>query len=598
MNLLRHFTFSNRTHKLLLPLLLCGFFVLNGCTQKVTSAKQSSHSASNSTSNSASNSSQNTLKGSQQAVAMPDEFAAKVAIDILNAGGNAVDAAIAVQFSLAVTLPEAGNIGGGGFMLIHFDKQDDFIDYRETAPGLAHRDMYLDASGNVKTYESLYGALASGVPGSVSGMWEAHKKYGSLPWSELVAPAVKLAQNGFVVPDKLARNINRYIARLKKRKVEVNFADYFAHAKAGELFIQKELAQTLKRIQKHGKDGFYKGETALLVEQFMQKHGGLISQQDLAQYQAQFRTPIISQWREYTVVSSAPPSSGGIAVAQWLQMYDHAKQRALIKGKGPIEHNSTLYLHILAEAGKRVFADRAEYLGDPDFFEVPQKDLLDSAYIQKRANDINLDAISDTDAISPGLQESEQTTHFSIVDRFGNAVSNTTTINLGFGSGMVVDGAGFLLNDEMDDFSVKAGVPNYFGAIGGVANEIQPNKRMLSSMTPTIVLKDGDIKMVTGSPGGTTILSSVYLSILNAIEFDLPAQDVVDLPRFHHQLLPKDEIRYHKGLSGEVVAELEAMGYITRQSRFGDLHVIIKRDGKLEAASESNGRGQAIVQGN
>jgi gamma-glutamyltranspeptidase/glutathione hydrolase len=523
---------------------------------------------------------------------MPDTFAAKIAMDVLNDGGNALDAAVAAQFSLAVTLPEAGNIGGGGFMVIHFDQQNDFIDYREFAPKSAHRDMYLNDQDEVNSLESIYGILASGVPGSVSGMWEAHQKYGSLPWERLVAPSVALAKNGFVVPEKLAKNIASYIQRLEKRKIDVNFADYFASATAGEVFVQEELASTLLRIQTLGKDGFYKGETAALIEGFMQKHGGLITRSDLAHYEAKFRTPIVSKWRGYEVVSASPPSSGGIAVAQWLQMYDLVKERVPNK---TLTHNSPLYVHILAEAGKRVFADRAEYLGDPDFFNVPQKRLLESEYIAMRAATIELDSISDTDAIEPGLPESEQTTHFSIVDKFGNAVSNTTTINLGFGSGMVVEGAGFLLNDEMDDFSVKAGVPNYFGAIGGVANEIQPYKRMLSSMTPTIVLENGKVKMVTGSPGGTTILSSVYLSILNAIEFNMSVQDIVDVPRFHHQLLPKNEIRYHQGMPESTIKALQQMGYTLRTSRFGDVHVIVKRDGKLEAASETNGRGQAIV---
>ncbi|WP_395345609.1 gamma-glutamyltransferase [Ningiella sp. W23] len=522
---------------------------------------------------------------------MPDTFAAAVAMDILNQGGNAIDAAIAAQFSLAVTLPEAGNIGGGGFMLIHYGNDNSFVDYRETAPMLAHRDMYLDENGNVKRMESLFGILASGVPGSVSGMWEAHKKYGSLPWETLVAPSVKLAREGFIVPDKLARNVKRYLNRIEQRNLDVNFADYFASIEAGERFVQVELADTLERIQTQGLAGFYEGETAELIQRFMQKHGGLISKTDLANYEAKWREPIISNWREYQLVSAAPPSSGGIAVSQWLRMYDIVKARE----NADFAHNSAQYVHVLAEIGKRVFADRAEYLGDPDFFEVPKAPLLDHNYLVSRTENIQLDSISNTDSIKPGLGESEQTTHFSIVDKFGNAVSNTTTINLGFGSGMVVEGAGFLLNDEMDDFSAKAGVPNYFGAIGGVANEIQPNKRMLSSMTPTILLKDNVLKMVTGSPGGTTILSSVYLSVLNAIEFDLPIQQVVDAPRFHHQLLPENEIRYHEGLDSDVVNTLESMGYSTRTSRFGDLHVIVKRNGKLEAASETNGRGQAIV---
>lgn len=530
-------------------------------------------------------------KYGQQAVAMPDQFAAQVALDVLNKGGNAIDAAIAAQFSLAVTFPEAGNIGGGGFMLIHYGGKNDFIDYRETAPSQAHRDMYLDDKGDVKQTESLFGVLASGVPGTVSGMWEAHKKYGSLPWASLVQPSVSLAEDGFIVPEKLAIGISRYIKELETRNLALNFGDYFASAKAGEVFKQPELAATLMRIRDHGKQGFYSGKTAALIAQFMQAEGGLISKQDLASYESKWREPIVSNWREYEVVSAAPPSSGGIAVAQWLQMYD------LVKARAPdLALNDASYIHILAEIGKRVFADRAEYLGDPDFYEVPKTQLLESAYLQQRAAGVTLERISNTSSITPGLPESEQTTHFSIVDKMGNAVSNTTTINLEFGNGVVVAGAGFLLNNEMDDFSVKAGEPNFFGAVGGVANEIQAHKRMLSSMTPTIVLHNSKVKMVTGSPGGTTIISSVYLSVLNALEFNLPIQAVVDTPRFHHQLFPVNEISHHSGLAQNTLTELQALGYNTVESNFGDLHVIVSRGGKLQAASESNGRGKAQVQ--
>ncbi|MGQ8365417.1 gamma-glutamyltransferase [Glaciecola sp. 1036] len=532
----------------------------------------------------------NPIKKQQQAVAMPDKFAADVAEQILDKGGNAIDAAIAAQFSLAVTFPEAGNIGGGGFMVVHYEGKSDFLDYREQAPAAAFTDMYINENGEVDPYKSIFGALASGVPGTVAGMWAAHEKYGSLPWEDLVAPAIKLAEEGFVVPDKLEAHIIGYISRLKQNNIEVNFAKYFAHAQANKVFKQPALAETLKRIQNAGRDGFYKGETARLISQFMLEHDGLITEADLAGYEAKWREPIKSTWRGYTLVSAAPPSSGGIAINQWLQMYD------LVKDKGiEFKHNDLLYTHVLSEIGKRVFADRGEYLGDPDFYTVPSAALLTDDYLAQRAEEVSLDSISVTEEVKPGLPESEDTTHFSIVDKFGNAVSNTTTINLGFGSGMVVDGAGFLLNDEMDDFSAKPGVPNFFGAIGGVANEIQPHKRMLSSMTPTIVLEGNKIKMVTGSPGGTTILTSVYQSILNALEFNLPVQKVVDSPRFHHQLLPKNEIRYHSGFAKDVLAELEAMGYTTRQSRFGDLHVIIVRDGDLQAASESNGRGEARV---
>ena len=526
----------------------------------------------------------------EQAVAMPDQFAADVAMQIMNAGGNAVDAAIAAQFSLAVTYPEAGNIGGGGFMLTYMDGKTNFLDYRETAPSGASRDMYLNDAGEVVSDLPVYGILASGVPGTVAGMWAAHQKYGSLPWEDLVAPAISLAEDGFVVPNLLFERVEAYQSTIVEKSIKVNFVDYFGGVKAGERFVQQELANTLKRIQKQGSDGFYTGETAKSVVDFMRAKNGLITEQDLASYSAKWREPVTTQWREFTVVSASPPSSGGIAIAQWLQMFDRVKGRS-----GAVEHNSPQYIHILAEIGKRVFADRAEYLGDPDFYEVPQSALLSSAYLDSRAAEVSLEDISRTANVKPGLAESHDTTHFSIVDRFGNAVSNTTTINLSFGSGMVVEGAGFLLNNEMDDFSAKAGVANSFGAVGGDANAIAPNKRMLSSMSPTIVFEQDKMKLVTGSPGGTTIISSVYLSILNAIEFQMSAQDIVDSPRFHHQLLPKDTIFYHETLSDDAVTELQQKGYVMRAGNFGDLQVIVNTEKGLDAASESRNRGTARV---
>ncbi len=525
----------------------------------------------------------------QSAVAMPDTFSAHAAKAVLEQGGNAVDAAIAAQFVLAVTLPEAGNIGGGGFMLIHKDGKGDFIDYRETAPSAAHRDMYLDEQGQVIENKSIYGIHASGVPGSVAGMWLAHKKHSTLPWKVLVQPAVILAEQGFVVPEKLAQLIEDYIAHLNNKNIKVNFASYFATATAGALFKQPELAATLKRIRDDGQDGFYQGETAAIIAKFMHQHGGIINQDDLKRYRAKSRTPIKANWNGYQVLTSPPPSSGGIAILQWLKMYE------LKKPTPAQQHNSVGYVHLLAEIGKRVFADRAEYLGDPDFYQVPTAKLLAENYLKNRSKSIDLKAISTTENIKPGLKESEQTTHFSIVDNMGNAVANTTTINLGFGSGVVVEGAGFILNDEMDDFSAKPGVMNVFGAIGGKANEIQPHKRMLSSMTPTILLSNNQVKMVTGSPGGTTIISSVYQSILNAIEFNMSADDVVNSPRFHHQLWPKNVIRAHAGLEPSVKQQLIKMGYTVDERHFGDMHVIINHNGKLDAASEQSGRGKAIV---
>jgi len=528
---------------------------------------------------------------SQPAVAMPDSYSADAAMQVLKEGGNAIDAAITAQFVLAVTLPEAGNVGGGGFMTIKFEDSTDFLDYREMAPKSAHRDMYLDQAGNVKPYESLFGAKASGIPGTVAGMWAAHKKYGTLDWERLVAPAVDLAENGFVVHEKLANNIARYISRTQEKGIKSNFSDYFSEAKAGTTFKQPELAETLKAIQQQGKDGFYKGEVATHIVDFMQQNGGLITHDDLQAYKAVWRKPLQLTWQGYELITAPPPSSGGVAVAQWIGMLEAYDATHDLPAQ-----NSTEYIHVMSEIGKRVFADRAEYMGDPDFVSVPVKALTDANYINERAADIQPASISDTPSIKPGLKESEDTTHFSIMDRWGNAVANTTTINLTFGSGLVVTGAGFLLNDEMDDFSAKPGVPNFFGAVGGEANAIEPYKRMLSSMTPTLVTKGDQVVLVTGSPGGTTIISSVAQSLLNALLYDMSAEEAVNSPRFHHQLLPKDTIRMHNGFTEATVNELKAMGYTIDNRRFGDVHLIKRTKEGVEAASEKSGRGKSLVQ--
>ena len=535
--------------------------------------------------------SNNTVGLSQQAVAMPDSFSADAAMQVLQEGGNAIDAAITAQFVLAVTLPEAGNVGGGGFMTIKFEDNTDFLDYREMAPENAHRDMYLDEQGNVKPYESLFGAKASGIPGTVAGMWAAHKKYGTLDWERLLAPAVDLAEQGFVVHEKLANNIDHYIERTKEAAINNNFSEYFAHAKAGTTFKQPELAKTLKAIQQQGKDGFYKGDVAKHIVDFMQQNGGLITYEDLLAYKAVWRKPLHLNWQGYELVTAPPPSSGGVAVAQWIGMLEAYDATHDLPAQ-----NSTEYIHVMSEIGKRVFADRAEYMGDPDFVSVPVKALTDANYIAQRAADIQPTSISDTPSVKPGLKESEDTTHFSIMDRWGNAVANTTTINLTFGSGVVVTGAGFLLNDEMDDFSAKPGVPNFFGAVGGEANAIEPYKRMLSSMTPTLVTKDDQVVLVTGSPGGTTIISSVTQSLLNALLYDMSAEEAVNSPRFHHQLLPKDTIRMHDGFTEATVNELKAMGYTIDNRRFGDVHLIKRTKEGVEAASEKSGRGKSLVQ--
>ena len=541
--------------------------------------------------NTVDNTNNTTVGISQQAVAMPDSYSADAAMQVLQEGGNAIDAAITAQFVLAVTLPEAGNVGGGGFMTIKFEDSTDFLDYREMAPEKAHRDMYLDEQGNVKPYESLFGAKASGIPGTVAGMWAAHKKYGTLDWERLLAPAVDLAEQGFVVHEKLANNIAHYIERTEEAGINNNFSEYFARAKAGTTFKQPELAKTLKAIQQQGKDGFYKGDVAKHIVDFMQQNGGLITYEDLLAYKAVWRKPLHLNWQGYELVTAPPPSSGGVAVAQWIGMLEAYDATHDLPAQ-----NSTEYIHVMSEIGKRVFADRAEYMGDPDFVSVPVKALTDANYITERAADIQPTSISDTPSVKPGLKESEDTTHFSIMDRWGNAVANTTTINLTFGSGVVVTGAGFLLNDEMDDFSAKPGVPNFFGAVGGEANAIEPYKRMLSSMTPTLVTKDDQVVLVTGSPGGTTIISSVAQSLLNALLYDMSAEEAVNSPRFHHQLLPKDTIRMHDGFTEATVNELKAMGYTIDNRRFGDVHLIKRTKEGVEAASEKSGRGKSLVQ--
>jgi len=524
------------------------------------------------------------------AVAMPDAFAAQVAADVLAAGGNAVDAAVAVGFSLAVTLPEAGNIGGGGFMLIHSGGESHFVDYRETAPLAAHRDMYLDEARNVVEGASVTGHLSAGVPGTVAGLWEAHQRFGSIAWSDLVAPAVALARDGFVVPDELAANIEDTMPRTEGK---TNFAKYFGHAKAGELFVQTELADALQRIADDGPDGFYKGETADHIVAEMTRGNGIISHEDLATYKAIWRAPLVSEWRGMQLLSSPPPSSGGFAIVQLLKIKD-----LLAHEFEGLDHNSPQYIHLIAEIEKRVFADRAEYLGDPEYVEVPIDKLLSDDYLAARAAEVNVDEISTILDVRPGL-ESYDTTHYSIIDGDGNAVSNTYTLNLSFGSGVVVEGAGFLLNDEMDDFSVKPGVPNAYGVVGSKANEIQPGKRMLSSMSPTILLRDGEVELVVGTPGGSTIFTSVFQSIVNVYDFGMTPAQSVGASRFHHQLLPPDVIVYSPKvpLPESTVSALSDMGYKPQPHvySFGDLQLILRQGSEVDAASDPRKRGESRV---
>lgn len=524
------------------------------------------------------------------AVAMPDSESARVSAGILSAGGNAVDAAVAAGFVLAVTLPEAGNIGGGGFMLFYLDGEPYFLDYRETAPLAAHRDMYLDEDGNVIRGASTVGHLAAGVPGSVAGLWEAHRRFGSLPWRDVVMPAVLLARDGFVVHPELASNVKR---KLRSYRGKTNFEDYFDDVQAGQVFRQPELAETLRRIADDGADGFYKGRTAELIVADMARDNGLITHEDLERYRAIWREPLRAGWRGLEILAAPPPSSGGFAVIQLLKIKD-----LLAHEFDGLAHNSARYVHLVAEIEKRVFADRAEYLGDPDYYDVPLDQLLSDDYLRRRATEIRPDAISTIDEARPGL-ESMETTHYSIVDGEGNAVSTTTTLNLSFGSGVVVDGAGFLLNDEMDDFSVKPGVQNAYGAVGNIANEIQPGKRMLSSMSPTIILKDGAVDYVVGTPGGTTIFTTVFQMIVNNYDFGMSPLQSAGASRFHHQLPQADIITYSPTvpLPDETISQLSELGYrtIPHPYNYGDVQTIYRNGTEWLAASDPRKRGESRV---
>lgn len=527
------------------------------------------------------------------AIAVSDIYGAQVSQEILSAGGNAVDAAVAAGFALAVTFIDAGNIGGGGFMTIKMGDEFAFLDYREKAPLAARKDMYLDAEGDVIDDITLIGAQAAGVPGTVAGFWEAHKRFGKLPWKDLINPAIKLAREGFIPAPALVDSVHR----LKGQFIgKTNFNSYFASMEVGRIFQQPELAKTLGRIAESGADDFYRGETSALIIKEMQSSDGLITAEDLESYKAVWREPVRSTWREYEVISAPPPSSGGFAIVQLLKMKDYLGD--FFKD---VEHNSAQYIHLVAEMEKRVFADRAQYLGDPDFFNVDINTLISNDYVSKRAAEVNPTTISPLISIDPGL-ESPNTTHYSIVDQWGNAVSNTYTINWDYGSGVVVGGAGFLLNNEMDDFSAKPGVPNIYGVVGNVANEIQPGKRMLSSMSPTILLKNGDVEMVVGTPGGSTIFTTVFQVIINILDFGMTPIEAISATRFHHQLVPIDLVTYSgftigRPLSEQTIKDLAIRGYRSEPHAFeyGDVQMIMKDGDSWIAASDPRDRGESRV---
>lgn len=526
------------------------------------------------------------------AFAMPDKYAAETVESVLRAGGNAIDAAVAAAFVLAVTFPEAGNIGGGGFMLARMDGQNHFLDYREKAPLRAERDMYLDSTGSVVPKASLVGIRAAGVPGTVDGLWAAHKRFGTMPWASLLAPAIRFAERGFEVHPQKAQAIPE---TLKWFDGQVNFSSYFAVMANGGVFKQADLAQVLKRIAEYGPKDFYAGETARLLIAQSNRDNGLISARDLAEYKSVWRDPLVASWQGYQVVTAPPPSSGGFAVIQLLKMKEY-----LADEFAGLKPNTAQYVHLIAEMEKRVFADRAEYFGDPDFVAVPIQKLINPDYIKRRSEQVKTDSISAIEHATPGL-ESRSTTHFSIVDKWGNAVANTYTINWSYGSGVVVEGAGFILNNEMDDFSTKPGVANVYGVVGGTANEIQPAKRMLSSMSPTFLLDDEQVRLVVGTPGGSTIFTSVFQTIVNVIDNGMSANDSVGASRFHHQLLPADLITtsISRPLPADTRDALIDMGYRVEPHawEFGDVQLIESRNlqhGPSETNTASDPRGIGV----
>ncbi|MET7255298.1 gamma-glutamyltransferase [Dyadobacter fermentans] len=525
-------------------------------------------------------------------VASAHPVASQVGVDILKAGGNAVDAAVAVQFALAVVHPSAGNIGGGGFLVLRDkDGKSYSIDFREKAPGKGHADMYLDKDGNIIPKASTLGRLASGVPGSVDGMVQAHAKYGKLSWKRVLQPAIDIAKNGVVLTEREARSLNS----IKSDLLAVNpGSSYFLNPTgkdwaAGDLLVQKDLAKVLKRIQKKGREGFYAGKVAKQLVKDINRNGeGIISKQDLADYRAQWRETITESYKTYKVITMAPPSSGGVALLQLMRLTEQHPLR-----KWGWHSDSTI--QVMIEAERRVYADRAKFLGDPDFVKVPVNDLISKDYLQKRWSDFSWDKATDSKNIHGGMvpgYESLETTHFSVVDKEGNAVSVTTTLNGGYGSRVVVKGGGFFMNNEMDDFSIKAGAPNMYGLIGNKANAIAPGKRMLSSMTPTIIEKDGKLLMVVGTPGGSTIITSVYQTILNVLEHGMTMQQAVNALKFHHQWLPDKTTFEANAFSAEAIKKLQDKGYILEQQRnsIGRMDcILVLPDGSLEGGSDPRG---------
>ena len=541
------------------------------------------------------------IHGENGMVVSTSRHASKVGIDIMKMGGNAVDAAAAVGFALAVTSSSNGNIGGGGFMVAHLNNGNAFtLDYREMAPSKAHRDFYLDENKDVIENKSLFGHFASGVPGSVDGLlmaWEDHGS-GMISRKQLLAPAIKLAQDGFDLSEHEANRFN-YNKKFFSKHPETKriFTRDDQEWTKGDIFYQKDLAETLKRIAKDGRDGFYRGKTAELIVDEMKKVGGWISLDDLENYKAKYRQPVKGKFSDYDIISMGPPSSGGLLLVHMLNMLsevmDKSKSRSI-----DLSYNSSDYIHVLTEIERRAYADRSEHLGDSDYWDVPRKMFLSKSYAKTRADGIDFNQATASNEIKYGnneFTESEETTHYSVVDKNGNAVSVTTTINSGYGSGVTITGAGFLMNNEMDDFSIKPGVPNLFGLLGNEANAIKPGKRPLSSMTPTIVLKNDKPYLILGTPGGATIITTVFQNIINVIEHDMNIQEAITSPRFHSQWFP-DVIYYEKNsLSSSIIENLKLRGHqMEIRGDIGEANGILINEKGYWGAPDPRGETSAI----
>ena len=541
------------------------------------------------------------VHGQNGMVVSTSQQASQVGIDILDKGGNAVDAAVAVGFTLAVTSSSNGNIGGGGFMVARLNDETTFtLDYREMAPQAAFKDMYLDSVGNVIKGKSTRTHFASGVPGSVDGLLKAWSDYGSgnISINQLIGPAIKYAEQGFKLSKYEAKRFNNRKSFLSKHpETKRIFTRMDRKWKAGDIFYQKDLAETLKRIVEKGRDGFYLGKTAELIVSEMDNVGGWITLEDLKNYSSKYREPIYGQFNDFKVISMGPPSSGGILLVLMLNMIDEIfKSNA--NDLDNLKFNSRDYVHLITEVERRAYADRATHLGDDDFWDVPTSMLLSKKYAQKRVKDIDLSQASLSKVIKAGNSkgnESEETTHYSVVDKDGSAVSVTTTINSGYGSGITVTGAGFILNNEMDDFSSKPGVPNMFGLLGNEANAIQPSKRPLSSMTPSIILKDNKPFLILGTPGGSTIITTVLQNFLNVTLHDMTIKEAVDAPRFHSQWMP-DLIEYEKNsLSKKIIKQLEEMGHnLKLRGNIGEANGIMIDENGFWGGADKRGENTAV----